>query len=169
MSPLNDIEYLRALFFVTDGVLRHARACNGFGGRKYPGDPAGALTHNGYVMCTVEGERMQAHKIVWALENNCFPQPGFDIDHIDGDKTNNSPDNLRLATRSQNNYNARKRRNNTSGFKGVSFDKSRGRWDARIRAEGKTRYLGRFDTAEAAKAAYDAAAKTLHDTFRRSA
>ena len=161
-------EYLRAAFFVReDGVLCHAVKTHGFAGVRNPGDPAGCVNNNGHLVVATCGVRMLAHKVVWVLCYNAYPPTGFDIDHKDRNKQNNHPDNLRLATRSQNNYNATKRKRNTSGYKGVSFDKARGKWDARLNADSKTYRLGRFDTAELAAAAYNEAARQLHGDFAR--
>ena len=85
------------------------------------------------------------------------------VDHIDGNKLNNQKSNLRSCTKSQNNYNRGPTKANTSGYKGV-FSKD-GRWQAKIRAEGKQYVLGTFRTREEAAAAYDQAARELHGEF----
>jgi len=73
------------------------------------------------------------------------------IDHKDQNPLNNQRKNLRAATNSQNQHNRGCNKNNTSGVKGVVFDKSRGKYRAQIMVEGKCHNLGRFDTvAEAA-------------------
>ena len=72
------------------------------------------------------------------------PPAETDIDHIDCDGLNNRRSNLRLATRSQNNQNARLRANTTSGFKGVSWNKRKHKWDVRIRLNGCQKFLGSF-------------------------
>ncbi len=90
---------------------------------------------------------------------------GVDIDHIDGNGLNNQRSNLRWATRSQNRANARKPRNSAARFKGVSFIKRLGKFQASI---GKPkRYLGVFTSEEDAARAYDAAANTLYGEFAR--
>ena len=88
------------------------------------------------------------------------------IDHRDGDRANNRWDNLRCATRSENNANRALQRNNCSGFKGVSLKS--GKWRARIRKHGRLFALGVFQTPQAAHAAYVAAARRLFAEFARA-
>ncbi len=89
----------------------------------------------------------------------------MDIDHINGNKSDNRIDNLRLATFSENSWNAEKRSDNTSGHKGVSFDKRRGVWVAYINAYGKRKHLGRFYLIEDAYKAYEKASIDIHGEF----
>lgn len=98
---------------------------------------------------------------------------GMNVDHRDGDGLNNrrrgEAGNLRIATVSQNRHNTRLLDRNTSGFKGVTWDKSRGKWKAMICLNDKRVNLGRFDDLEAAHAAYVAASQSLHGEFGRTA
>lgn len=87
------------------------------------------------------------------------------IDHIDGNTLNNRRNNLRKATISQNGCNRGAQRNNTSGFKGVTWCLTRRKWKARIGLKGKYYDLGRYDTREEAFEAYKAAASRLHGQF----
>ena len=80
--------------------------------------------------------------------------PKIDIDHRDGNTLNNQRDNLRIATRTQNNANAKTPKDNRSGYKGVSFDKARGKYQAQCRVNGKKKHLGYFTTSQEAYAAY---------------
>jgi hypothetical protein len=90
---------------------------------------------------------------------------GFDVDHIDGNGLNNRRNNLRVCTHAQNIANQRISRANTSGFKGVSWDKRRGAWEAHIKFQQKKRFLGYFsDKADAARA-YNAKAVELFGEF----
>lgn len=76
------------------------------------------------------------------------------VDHINGDSADNRRENLRVVTRAQNALNvARPPRTNTSGYLGVSFDRSRGRWESYVWLDNVKKHLGRYDTAEAANAA----------------
>jgi hypothetical protein len=94
---------------------------------------------------------------------------GLEIDHRNGDGLNNRRANLREATRAQNRRNQRLSRANTSGFKGVSFDGRRSKWQAYININDKQRNLGLYATPEAAHAAYCAASAKLHGEFGRTA
>jgi hypothetical protein len=94
---------------------------------------------------------------------------GFEIDHIDGNGLNNRKSNLRLATHCENNRNRKINKNNTSGFKGVTWDNKTAKWRAKIMLNYVTRSLGYFDTPAAAYAAYVAASEKLHGEFGRVA
>ena len=88
---------------------------------------------------------------------------GVDTDHVDGNSLHNWRSNLRNATVSQNQHNKTKQRNNTSGYKGVSWNYNG--WEAKIHVNGKTIHMGRFNTPEEAAIAYDEAAKKYHGEF----
>jgi hypothetical protein len=92
---------------------------------------------------------------------------GFQVDHINGNGLDNRRVNLRLATRSQNQHNRGASSNNTSGFKGVTWHNGVKKWQAQIAFCGKNKYLGRYDTVEAAHAAYAEASIKYHGEFRR--
>ena len=87
------------------------------------------------------------------------------IDHIDENKSNNNVKNIRWATSSDNGCNQGKRMNNTSGYKGVSFNKPSNKYLARININGKLKHLGLFETAEEASRCYEAKAKVIHKEF----
>lgn len=94
---------------------------------------------------------------------------GVDVDHINGDPSDNRRANLRVATRSQNRVNTGLQSNNTSGYKGVSWRVKHQKWQAaisRIEPRGM-RFLGHFDSAIEAARAYDAAAIELYGEFAR--
>ena len=87
------------------------------------------------------------------------------IDHIDENKTNNNVKNLRWRTVAENGCNRGRTKNNTSGYKGVCFDKPANKYKAYININGRLKHLGYFETAEEASKAYDAKAKEIHGDF----
>ncbi len=80
------------------------------------------------------------------------------IDHINHTKTDNTINNLRWVSRSQNSMNRAKRTNTTSEYKGVSFSKQKRRWRAVIMVDGKNKHIGYVKTEKEAAAAYNKAA-----------
>jgi len=94
------------------------------------------------------------------------------IDHINGNKIDNTRANLRPATNQQNQFNTCEQMNNTSGFKGVTWDKINERWLVRIRYRDengnlKRKHLGSFLTAIEGALAYNSAARELHGEYAR--
>jgi hypothetical protein len=92
----------------------------------------------------------------------------MEVDHIDGDGLNNTRSNLRVVTKTQNMQNRRINKNNTSGHKGVAWDKESQKWMAYISSHGVRRNLGRFETPEQAAAAYLKGSLELHGEFGRT-
>ncbi|EMH4108092.1 HNH endonuclease [Serratia marcescens] len=122
------------------------------------------VDHKGYLRFGVSGYGMViAHRAAWAIHYGEIPKKH--IDHIDGDKTNNRIDNLRLCTHNQNQHNQGIRKNNKSGFKGVSWMKSLRKWQAQICCNSKVKHLGFYDEKEDAARAYDKAAIEFHGEF----
>ena len=105
-----------------------------------------------------------AHRLIWKLVTGSDPGT-LDVDHVDGDRTNNSWLNLRIGTRSQNLCNRPKQSNNTSGFKGVSFFTPKGKWRAVLTYQGVSHHLGYFATPEEASLAYAEASRKIHGDF----
>lgn len=92
-------------------------------------------------------------------------QAGKEIDHINGNGTDNRKTNLRVATCSQNCQNQTAKASNKCGFKGVCLHPRNRNWVAKIMREGRSYHIGVFDTPEEASAAYAEAAKRLHGDF----
>lgn len=91
------------------------------------------------------------HRLIWLLKTGRWPLEV--IDHIDGVTTNNKWVNLRDVSRAENQKNMKMFCNNTSGHRGVCWDKARNTWNARIKVRGITISLGRFTNFEEAKVA----------------
>ena len=92
---------------------------------------------------------------------------GMYVDHINMNPLDNRRENLRVCTNQQNQYNTTKYSNNKSGFKGVSFNKERQKFEAQIRIDGKQKIIGYFDTAEKAHEKYKEYALKHHGDFAR--
>jgi hypothetical protein len=108
-----------------------------------------------------ESKMLYMHRVIIGA------QDGTQIDHVDRCGLNNRKANLRIATASQNQHNQGVRKNNTTGAKGVSFDKRSGKWYARIKLNGQRFNLGTFVSLEEARGAYAAAAEKMHGDFGR--
>lgn len=89
------------------------------------------------------------------------------VDHINGNSLDNRRENLRHCTQQENCLNKAISSKNTSGVKGVYWEKSRKKWVARIFLQGKQTFIGRFDRLENAKKAYNKEAKKLHKEFSK--
>lgn len=109
-----------------------------------PGKEAGTPDGRGYLIVGANYRSYYVHRIVFLLTYGRWPV-GV-TDHIDQDKTNNKPDNLREATHGENMMNSKVRKDNKSGHRGVYFNNREGKWDAKKRGK----LLGSFDNKEAA-------------------
>lgn len=143
-------------------VWRKSRQCVSVG------SIAGTI-YNSYNRIVVDGKSYRAHRLAWLWVHG--ESPVNEIDHINGVCSDNRIDNLRLATRKQNNENNKLRTDNSSGYRGVHFLKGRDKWQARISHHNRRISLGVFDTAEEAAIAAKAAREQLftHDHGRDAA
>lgn len=116
------------------------------------GSIAGSWRKVGYVGILFEGKAYLAHRLAWLFMYGEFP-PEM-VDHINGDKSDNRIDNLRAATRSQNNRNSKVSRLSRHGIKGARWDAKGKRWVASAAHLGNRKYLGSFKTSEEAQQAY---------------
>jgi hypothetical protein len=106
------------------------------------------------------------HKLV-AREWVSNPAEKRCVDHIDGSRTNNHFENLRYATYSENGRNKKRRKDGSSLYKGVSWDKRSGKWVVRIKAQGVYKNLGLFEIEKEAAEVYNAAALKFYKKFAR--
>lgn len=89
----------------------------------------------------------------------------IEIDHINGIGFDNRRENLRLATKSQNRCNRRRRSYFSSKYKGVKWSKSKNKWEVNINVSGRRKYLGAFVSEEKAADIYKKAAVIYHGEF----
>jgi hypothetical protein len=131
--------------------------------------PAGAIagtdTGIGYLAVKLFGITYKVHRIAWVYVYGEWPPAG--LDHINGNRSDNRIENLRLATQAENNQNfTQLRKRKTSQFQGVYWCKpcgnKRGRWRAMIGVNGKKMNLGSFQFESEAVEAYKLAKQRLH-------
>jgi hypothetical protein len=120
---------------------------------------AGTKDKEGYIRIHIFGKKVAAHRLAWLFTHGVWPKE--QIDHINGVRDDNRIENLREATKTQNGYN----RAAIRGLKGVDFNKASAKVKARVRVEGRSVWLGSYDTEEAAHEAYLSAAKELHKEY----
>lgn len=137
-------EYVRSLFDYRNGELYWAvmRGNN----KVKIGDRAGHVMKRRYRRVMIDGKLYLTHRLIFLWHHGYLPE--F-LDHIDNNPSNNKIDNLREATRRENNRNVKKRKSingkpTTSKFKGVTWHKASGKWAAQIGIGRKTKYLGLF-------------------------
>lgn len=105
-----------------------------------------------YAQSRIDGRNVYMHRFLLA------PPRGMVVDHANGDGLDNRRTNIRICTQGENLLNRGANRTSTSIYKGVGWDKSRGKWMAKLKVNGRTLNLGRFDDERDAARAYDAAA-----------
>ena len=121
------------------------------------GTVPGSFNSKGYFRIMVNGKKYQAHRLAWLYVYGTWPKN--QIDHINRNRSDNRIANLRDVTNQQNMCNAGDFSTNTSGRKGVYWDKRDSRWRACITDKGRYLSLGYFDTQAKAVAARVAAEK----------
>jgi hypothetical protein len=112
--------------------------------------------HNGYFQGHVLSSKQASHRVIWALVYGEWP---IEVDHINGDRSDNRLANLREVDRSQNCRNAALRKSRVGATVGVRFNK--GAWQATITSRGKRQHLGRFQNKDEAIAVRKAAERNL--------
>jgi len=128
------------------------------------GTRAGSLDCHGYRRIGIDYEEYKEHKLAFLYMKGEWPEIG--IDHENTIKDDNSWTNLRKANKSQNNCNRGKQKNNTSGFKGVFFDKRDKSYYAQIRINGKCIPLGRSKDPKVCSQLYIEAQQKYHGNFK---
>lgn len=131
------------------------------GSRVKVGDVAGCKNKKGYVKVVIDQKQYTSHRLAFLWMTGEFPP--HQVDHKNGVHDDNRWLNLREATGLENQQNHKINRNNTSGYLGVTRDTGNDCWRAQIAVNGINKYLGLFDTPQAAHAEYLAAKAKLHE------
>ena len=141
----------------TTGVFTHRtgrRNCKA-------GQMAGCKHGNGYLKISIDGKQYYAHHVAWAYANGEWPSN--DIDHINGDRSDNRLVNIRLALRKENCQNLRAAKSNSqTGFLGVYLVKETGKFMASLKKGRKRIRVGGFETPEKAHQCYLEMKRNFH-------
>lgn len=177
INPLPSQEYLHECFeYMPDGTLVwKARPLFHFSTAwshscslsNATGKSVGTMGSQGYLIVRMYlGKYFQflLHRIIWTMHNGPIPE-GYLVDHKDTNWTNNKIKNLRLTLSPGNSYNKSLSSNNTSGVKGISWDKGRCSWCARVSVNHKRIYAGHFETLNEAKTAVETIRNQVHGEF----
>lgn len=162
-----NLSYLLSRFYIEDGKLK-----NKIGGRgKHIGSVAGSINKHGYIRVRITTEKdsknYMVHRLIYQMCNNLeILDPSCIIDHIDGNRSNNVIENLRMCTRSENNSNLSViRKDNTSGHSNIYI--AGDKFDVIFSFNKKNYYVGRFDDLdEAIKNRNDSITK-IHGEFTK--
>ena len=127
------------------------------------GTLAGCRKGEGYFYVKVRGKEYLIHRVAWLLTHGVWP--AAQIDHVNGVRDDNRMANLRESTNAENGRNRGAQTNNSTGFKGVNWDKNSRKYKAQIRVQGKNTHLGLFTSPKEAHAAYQSAAYANHGAF----
>lgn len=178
IKTLPDVETLRQLFIYdaeTGDLIWRERpieffesnhACRAWNAR-FASRKAGSIRKFGgscHIRVKIFNSRFFAHRIIWKMHYGA--EPPEVIDHINGNGVDNRIPNLRKASIAQNAFNSKKRKDNTSGYKGVYFSAFAKKWSAHIRHNGNRKFIGYYETPEEAHEAYQKAAEIHHGEFR---
>lgn len=132
---------------------------------RYAGAIVGIIDYRGSHRFRFGRRNYKIHRIIFKMMTG--EEPPATIDHRDGNPSNNRWTNLRPATQVQQIYNASLRSDNSSGHRGVTWDRENRKWIAQININGRHHNLGRFISVEEAAAAYETAARKAFGEFYR--
>lgn len=107
------------------------------------GNMAGYLRENKYRSIVINGISFLEHRLVWLYSHGIMPKD--QIDHINHIRDDNRLENLRIVSHQENQRNRSKSKNNVSGITGISWHKSTGKWQAKIKVDGKMEWIGIFE------------------------
>ena len=131
-------------------------------GRRVPVGQIAGRDNHGYRMIGLMGKGYLSHRLIFMFHHGYFPP---EVDHIDGNKSNNKIENLRAATHSENLKNQKLRYDNTSGIKNVGWAKREQRWRVRLTVNGKDKHIGYFKDRDLADLVAIEACDLYHKQF----
>lgn len=134
-------------------------------GKVLPGKALGCKSGYGRLIAEIDGQEYRVHRLAWFYVYGEWPK--HEIDHINGDPSDNRLCNLREATHQQNMSNIGMPKTNRSGKIGVSWHAKGRKWQAHIKVGGVNKYLGLFETVDEAHSAYMVEALSSRGDFIR--
>ncbi|MEH0015774.1 HNH endonuclease signature motif containing protein [Citrobacter portucalensis] len=161
------IENLKKIpeFIAYEPETGNFRRLRSIGNRFKVGEVAGTINNQGYVRIMMFGMGFQAHRLAFYFMTGELPADDLEVDHINGDRSDNKWGNLRLVTHAINMQNSRTPKHNTSGHPGVLYVKTNRKWAARISVKGRMIQLGEFVEKQDAIECYLKAKRKLHEGF----
>lgn len=153
-------DLLHALFlYHEDGTLIRKVRTNP---RAPEGTVAGCANKAGYLRIRVNGKLYMNHRLIWFMHHGTWPTA---LDHINGDKQDNRIENLRPCTQTQNMQNCKNKKSSTTGVKGVTWNKEKSRYRARLTVKGKEKFVGYYLTLSEAEEAIKVVREEHHKEF----
>lgn len=162
-AEIPSVDRLNKLFHLDAerGLLIHKKKCG-----VMAGTVAGSKRPDGYYRVKIDGRLYLVHRIIYTMHYGASPKEK-EVDHIDGNRNDSRPSNLRTATRNQNRQNVGRYKSNSVGHRGVWFDKTRKAFLCAVQADGVRDTFGPFKTREQAAKVYEKEAKLRFGEFYR--
>lgn len=128
--------------------------------------PAGSLQKTGYIRIQINKSLFRLNRLIYIFHNGDIPE-GLVIDHINDNISDNRIGNLQAITNQKNTSKRKTNNNNTSGYRGVCWDKRSNKWKAQLRSNGKQISIGLFHNKHDAALAYNIAAQQNFGEFAK--